>query len=425
MAELTQIAFNPEANTAILPENRKAMDTYFQLAEKKHRDKVFEYGKLQDEIKQKADSLNFDVGQVWEADEAPIRDKIFALRDYIDSTPDAIDPTSKNYSQYKKMADDVNFDINKSKQNKEIYDNYLKLIANGKIDPSHREDIEAYKKASLGDRKDLILSPDIEFNPMDYMTKLQPAFSYELGKGEPTGVGGMVKFTSKPSEESVKLSLGSAWDASPSNSNVKQHYNSLYNENEEVQKQYKSPKDFYVQSLTPIGMSMKGKEQIRNIPDYGNDGSTKDKEGDQSFFVDGAADVLGGKGEVTDFEKSGKLPTNTLFNGLKFGTTKDGYDRFIKFIVNKNGKLYAVTDEDKTKAGTNAIIADPDHEIKNMWSQIIVPYFNQEYGAGADVKLQKLKDYAIKNGTASKLGIPTGNQGNTETKIDDPLGLFK
>lgn len=138
----------------------------------------------------------------------------------------------------------------------------------------------------------------------------------------------------------------------------------------------------------------------------GGDGGDNPNMPKITWVVDGLVDIKKGTGQSTEDVKSTEGNTvkfSKMFEGQVILNPTNNKPQTIASISHKNGKTYVTFKEEINSTTKNA----PLRQIDNEWNQIVIPVIQDKYGDNA---LEELKQYAIKQGVAGVLGIPTLNK---------------
>lgn len=169
-----------QAGTAVLPDST-IMNDYWKFSEMQFLKDKFNYEKQQADIQERLKALDFDTAGLFPEDREEIRKKKENLINFVYENPEAINPRNEKYGEYEKLADDIDYNINKLKADKAYYDLGISDIATGKLSPIHRADYDTFRKAGIT-REYPQLTPDIEDNALADAQSLEKI----LSKGNPT-----------------------------------------------------------------------------------------------------------------------------------------------------------------------------------------------------------------------------------------------
>ncbi len=429
---------SPGANTAVLQPDHAAVDTYLQLAQINHARKTLAYNQAKDQADKIAASTNFDTANMMDVDVQPTIEKKVELRKFAYEHPDAVlDPSSPDAPAFNNMVKDITFRINKSKHDYALSKYWKETGVNSPLfkdnpEPLFNEVSRFDKHPDVTTREFNLPAPSIDFNPVHFLTQNKDMFAEEqtLGKPSNSGIAGVVKVPSKTqySQASIEKGLNFAWDNSPEYSDVKKHYNQLWSENPSVQQTYKTPKDFYLASMSPIAeqLGMKSGENLQNIPkDSAYDNPTegiryiaenaqnladpnskayKPAEGQRVEKVYYSTDGGNQRIETTKTPNSEEIKVSHDFDDTPMLISQGGQqtETAITGIFNIDGKLYART---LAKQRDDGSIDKKDLiPINDVKAQLIVPFVDKQYGSSPNTaKLaQTSLDLYDKNKTAPK-----------------------
>ncbi len=417
---LPAFANSEGSNTAVLPENNVALDTYFKASENKFRDKAFAYKQHQDEVKQKLDALDFNTAGILDKDEPVIRDQIFSAIDYVSKHPDSVDPSSPLFTEQRKNFEKINLDINQSKQDKAIVDLNTKGIAEGKISPRHMEDINSWKNGELGGRGELALSPDVEDNPFTDAKNLEGLLIADnpTVTMTPKGYGFVEQTETTPFKtDKVEEGIKALWSASPAKQDVAQQ---AFNQLDDATKQsegIQSPYDLFRYSrLKTMNLAPDVKSKLMGI-NYAP-ASARDDTADKVKWIASNAHNLSDPNsdiftENITSQEGKSIKGSKVFNGLTINTGRKDADgkpiySSITRMVNIDGKPYAQVGALTTGAGRIAVKdLIPIVDEKN---QLIVPFVNKEYGTSQNTAELVQKSFDIFD------SMKGGHQSNTSSK---------
>jgi len=404
------------ANTAVLPENNIAIDTYFKVAEDKFRQKAFNYKQHEDQLAKIAETTNFDTKGILDKDEPLIREKIFGdsgvIKFYHDH-PDAIDPSSPLYMKGQNLWKDTDLSINRSKQRKLYVDETYKAVVDKKLDPDVLPTVDEFKNGGL-DAEWKPLTPKVDFNIYDVLK--QAKLSYELGDPEDSGIEGVKKIPKVPTDESVKQNVDAMW-LSPS-----------------VQQEFGN-KDAFAQVATPLLKSMKGEDVLHNIPGFGSNSffggmNQKDqvalydrlkllkqiKSGDEQAI--GAFQTTNYNGQPIKFAEfvtdepektTGTLPIGTGFDVSVTGNSPSG-KKYVKVKTADHDHRFDVSDDQGLLDMNNQL----NNGGVNVPTELIKKAMDEGFFGGGQAQ-QKQKSYSLNGESYSQSDVEAAAKASNMT----------
>jgi len=389
------------ANSAVLPDNNLALQTYLGLAEKNYRNKLFEYDKAKDEAKKIAEATDFNTAEMMSIDVQPTLDDISKLKELAKEHPEQVDEPNSDFDQLYKR---INFKINKSKyQQSELkyhkttgadrYKDNPELLYNTLHDFENNPDI---------DKRELVLPippPDFNiFDLNDQIVKGVVSTNPDKIKSVNDGHGNRIyEIPQDVDKTEIAQKVEMKWLSD--RNKATQMFNSF--SDEEKAKYNNDPHEWYVQAKTAsLPIDDKSKIEIRSIPQE-TQGANSREQTTIKFIAEKAHDLENPQSDIytgatvtmNDGKKKSASETDT-FTGqtvvVKDGSGKQ-YKTTIDKIYNIDGKLYAAPSKLRSETGSVAI--KDLIPITNIEDQIIVPYVNTEYGSSPNTA--KLADNTL------------------------------
>lgn len=441
-----------EANTQILQrDGRTALDSYMQAAEFQFKRKQAALQQAQQNADRVLKATDFNIAGIRDQDLDMLtkygKENIY---DFAYENPTALSPTMNDpeslqlANQFNQNFEKGRFLATKSKAIKAKYDEYRKtFIKDGDVDGLRQLD-EWYKQTDLENFKEFNYQPLPDFNIYDHNKDILEGIVSENPDAMTSKnlAGGNVMYSIPKKEDKAKLEARvDTWlDGHKSGkegyeytfAHLKESNPDKYNEHLSASggNFQAAARDWAKQAkIESLNIDLSPKNEFRNADSGGSGAGKKDEKPDGAQLIDAIYQFKTGAGgneetrKVFDAatKKEGTAGTTSLFKDIGFTNKKGVSGNITKISRGGDGKMYVITENDIYANGRYNY--KPENKIDNVWTQLVIPYYNQQYGANANEKLEELRQYAVDNNLASELGIPNIAKG--QTKQEDPLGLFK
>ena len=441
-----------QPDTAVLPRNDLFPQLMMQASEMNYKRNQDEYERKKQETADKLANLDFNTAGVWQQDLPHINKGVNDFVDWIKKNPKALVMSPENLDlnlEMKKMQNDLYYVIDKSKTDK-TWDSEHKDFYNKNSDKwrstSNDELFNQFEKepTSLDDiknRRHIDLQQPIKYNWAASQENINGLVGKEINLSESNSTGNQTqqqKITETPiaktfgvtdnmfNSEADNFRGGFYEPTKQSNPNYPVE---IYDEDNPkyetvVEKGVTKTKlvpnavkvisdpsvtmqDVYRSVHIPFTYSKVMENTLQgaegSLASGGSSGNTE-KPSKITWVVDGLVDIKKGTGQSTEDVKSSEGNTvkfSKMFEGGVINNPINNEPQTIASISHKGGKTYVTFKEEMSSTG-NA----PLRQIDNEWNQIVIPIIQDKYGDNA---LEELKQYAINQGVADVLGIPTLN----------------
>lgn len=387
-------------NTAVLPQDATVLDTYFNVAEKQHRDKLLDYQKEKDNIDRYLKETNFDLEGIYPEDKELLDTQAAEMLDFVDKNPKALLPSLRDAESRKLNAEFENkyrttmYNINKSKaarvRNEALMDKVL-----SKPDDYDVEEVTAAIKQNRAaglERGDTEIKPKFDYNMVTVLDELAKQTGTIDNTGKAQGIGGGLVKTTTTTEydpQEIDRLVNLAWK--DDYKGTQKHFNKVYAALPEtsVEKlKYKTPEEFGKATLKAGYAKIKeqkDKTQGINYAPQPNQSNTEDV----TYIAENAANLSNPNSKIyesaTITRKNGekvKVAVTHTFDDIPVTVKdKDGtqYETPVSGVYNIDGKLYAVPSFKETGKGVAAL--EDLVPITDVKTQLIERKINSQFGS--------------------------------------------
>lgn len=273
------------ANTQILKDDGKVLDSYFKAAENQYRNKVFNYNKTKDEIDNTLKQLDFNIAGTWEQDLPVLNEYPPKLTAYANEHPYALNPTATKrdldaHNEFNRIKNEGIYLATKSKQDKAAYSLWQQKILTDNDLSKHAADylqeLNQWRNTPIKDRGDFNLIPKLDDNPIADAAEMDAAAimkDEKLGKVE--SIGGGLEAVPKTTDVDTKGAEQVAQYKWQTNPDVQRMYQGIWNNLPEDQKKsYTTPYDYYL-AVRKAHMKVQPKTtyDVRDVPKPPSSGS--------------------------------------------------------------------------------------------------------------------------------------------------------
>lgn len=441
MAELTQIPYNPEANTQILQSESDVMGNYYKAQELQFRKKQADYQQKKAEADQLVDVMDFDKAGIRRRDLQDITDYAHEnMYQFAYDNPKALNPTFDDKdsiaqaSKFRENVSQAHYLANKSKLLKAQHDK-LKTAAINSGDTELIKAIDDWYDHPLEEMKDFDYTPTPDFNMTAITQELTKSAPVETVLGKTTDVGAghvnipEIKQYTPEAITQMNDKFERMWSddyTAHGKEGIRSNTTKLWNGLSDAEKaQYPTPKEYarhlavpqqqisVVPKVVPRSYAPQGNGNDETKPEFNwiVDNAVALSNPDSPIYSDGVADKSG--------KQVGKL--THVFDGLVIpvGGKNDKNEPIqgtIRAIYNIGGKIYAKTGT--KEAGTGFTSTKDLVEITNRYGQLVTKYINQEYGSSPTTAkaIQAATNYAREVDQNNELGLPAGTSTTTKEK---------
>lgn len=470
IAPPTQPTLQQEAFTAVLPTTENLNKDIMQASLTRHAMNEAEKQRQQKTIDDHIKMFDFDTVGVWD-------EGFDGIMEYKDEgmkklfTPEnlkALDSGDGNaWREYSKYRDGILSKIYQEKQAAEAYKQYDKLLnsdqkykvldANG-VDVNRKalEDWKNQKEHSIGDIPDFtmqIYNPALSVKYVQTLPQVDGSVSTPQSDGSVKTTA--IKYTDPKTASDALMAMYNS-DPEQQQGILQDMLYIMQNNPDKMINIYQDPKTgeyskpktvmvngvptVVVPPIKQIPISTATAEQVYIANGYdpnakgvldikqteggsggsGGSGSGGSKPSKITWVVDGLVDIKKGTGQSTEDVKSSEGNTvkfSKMFEGGVINNPINNEPQTIASISHKGGKTYVTFKEEMSSTG-----AAPLRQIDNEWNQIVIPVIQDKYGDNA---LEELKQYAIDEGVADVLGIPTLNAPTQSSGTQQQGGVKK
>jgi hypothetical protein len=427
-----EIAGIQEANTAVLPSGMPLNDLLLQAGQLNYAHKEAARQRDQKQLQDNVKMFDFNTVGVWDRDIDAINKmkddgiKKFGDVNFLKRYNNGDLQALSDYQNWKTSLDSA---INTSKLGQAHYLEGIRTIGKDRKyqNPETMNAFETFKKTPLSPDYPEIQIGAPQYNQFEYINKITPKQeSNESGnkttKQTPVqDILGLIEAGKNTPD--VNQPFNEHWSdlivqanadkmQNPNGGSMANPITEYYDPNDLKKNKFtvksKPLSDFTIDEIPytreifdPAYSKSVSYDEPRNLSS-GNGGGNTEKTSKITWVVDGLVDIKKGTGQTTTDKKTSQeniAKQSAMFTGESIPDPRNGEVKTINSITNKDGKVYVTFTEDKSDTGNMPLVP-----IDNMWNQIVIPALKDKYG---DDSLEELKQYAIKQGVADVMGIPT------------------